>query len=66
LRRAEETPLSEKLAWSIRDAAAACGVSTRTIQSAAYSGALQSIKVGKRRLFKPADVAAWLDSQIAN
>jgi excisionase family DNA binding protein len=63
LRRAERVRLSEKLVWDVRDTADACCVSTRTIQAAAYSGALRSLKVGKRRLFKPADVMAWLELQ---
>ena len=62
LRRPPETPLSEKLTWSLPDAARATGLSTRTIQSAIYRGDLPAIHVGRRVLLSPDAVRAWLAS----
>lgn len=62
LRRPDPTPLSEKLTWSLPDAARATGLSTRTIQSAIYRGELQCIRVGRRVLLSPDAVRSWLAS----
>jgi excisionase family DNA binding protein len=62
LRRAEPTPLSEKLVWSLADTSNAVGVSVRTVQTAISSGQLVPIRVGRRVLLSPDAVRAWLAS----
>ncbi len=62
LRRPDPTPLSEKLTWSLPDAASATTLSTRTLQSAIYRGDLPAIHVGRRVLLSPDAVRSWLAS----
>jgi excisionase family DNA binding protein len=62
LRRAEETPLSAKIAWSLVDAAKATSLSTRFIQHAVKRGELKPIRAGRRILFAPDAVRTWLES----
>jgi hypothetical protein len=62
LRRAEETPLSEKIAWSLVDAAKATSLSTRFIQHAIKRRDLVPMRVGRRVLLSPDTVRDWLAS----
>lgn len=51
-----------RLALSLQEVAASTGLCRGTIYKAIAAGTLKSTKVGRRRLFKPADVEAWLTS----
>lgn len=62
LRRLAETPLSEKLTWSLADTARATGLSVRTIQHAISRKELTPIRVGRRVLLSPDAVRTWLTS----
>ena len=53
------------LAVSPADAARLAGLGRTTIYAAIGSGALASLKVGKRRLVMVDDLRAWLAAQVA-
>jgi excisionase family DNA binding protein len=55
----------EPLAYSIRQCAAAIGVSERQIYVLAERDGLPTIKIGGRRLVRVADLRAWLAAQPA-
>lgn len=57
--------MSEKKAYSLDEAAAACGVSVRTLRDAITSGDLLVKGAGPKRskpIVLAADLDAWLDS----
>lgn len=58
LRSLPETPLSEKLLWSLADAERATSLSKRTLQKLIAEGRLPAAKVGRRVLLDPAAVKA--------
>ena len=60
LRRPEPTPLSDKIVWSLADAANATTLSVRTLQNLIAAGKLPATKVGRRVLLDPAAVKAAL------
>lgn len=60
LRRAPETPLSEKAVWSLHDAARATTLSVRTLQKLIAAGRLPATKIGRRVLLDPSAVRAAL------
>ncbi|MDX1969767.1 MAG: helix-turn-helix domain-containing protein [Planctomycetaceae bacterium] len=62
LQRPVETPLADRLTWSLKDAARSTGLSIRTLQSAISRGDLAAIRVGRRVLLSPDAVRAWLAS----
>jgi excisionase family DNA binding protein len=62
LKRSDPLPLSQRLTWSIQDAARATGLSARYIWRAVAAGKLPVLRVGRRRLLRPDDVRAWLDA----
>jgi excisionase family DNA binding protein len=51
---------SGSLAMNMRQAAAACGISTKTLGRAIAVGELPASRVGTRRLILRADLEAWL------
>ncbi len=56
---------SEKLAYGIKEAASALGVSKTTIWRAMKEGKLSSVKVGNRTLIKTEALQAWLSTPVA-
>jgi len=62
---APQTVNVEPLAYSIRQCAAAIGVSERQIYVLAERDGLPTIKIGGRRLVRVADLRAWLAAQPA-
>jgi excisionase family DNA binding protein len=56
---------SEKLAYGIKEAASALGVSKTTIWRAIKEGKLSSVKVGNRTLIKTEALQAWLSTPVA-
>ncbi|HIP78026.1 MAG TPA: DNA-binding protein [Kiloniellaceae bacterium] len=57
------TKLEHKpLALSVREAAALAGVGRTILYEAVGSGALPSLKVGRRRLIRTESLEAWLES----
>ncbi len=63
---AKTIPLSEKLAWSLDEAALATGLCIRTIQMAIDRGELRASRIGRRVLLLPDRVRAWLISCESN
>lgn len=53
---------TDKLAYRIDDAAAASGLSRRTLYSEIRDGRLQAVKVAGRRLILKADLEVFLNS----
>ena len=53
-------PLDERLAWSANDVTKLIPVSSRMILKLAAEGKLASIRVGRRVLFEPSAVRAYL------
>ncbi len=53
LTRPLPVPLSDRLAWSVADAAKALGVSTRLITRLIAQGKLPAAKLGRRTLLDP-------------
>lgn len=49
-----------RVALSVPEAAFAAGVSRSFIYEAIAGGALASVKLGKRRVIRPADLEAWV------
>lgn len=60
LRRSVETPLSDKLLWSLSDAERATSLSKRTLQKLIAAGRLPAVKIGRRVLLDPVAVKAAL------
>lgn len=58
----ETTP---RAALSIAEAAKSAGLGRSTIYEAISDGKLRSLKVGGRRLVRPGDLNAWLESHAA-
>jgi excisionase family DNA binding protein len=56
---------SEKIAYGIKEAAIALGVSKTTIWRAMKEGKLSSVKVGNRTLIKTEALQAWLSTPVA-
>lgn len=56
---------SEKLAYGIKEAASALGVSKTTIWRAMKEGKLSAVKVGNRTLIKTDALQAWLSAPVA-
>jgi excisionase family DNA binding protein len=58
-------PLRDKLLWSLDDLAALLGISRRMLERMLASGRLcqPSLRIGRRILFKPEAIHAWLDQQ---
>jgi excisionase family DNA binding protein len=58
-------PLRDKLLWSLDDLAALLGISRRMLERMLASGRLvqPSLRIGRRILFKPEVIYAWLDQQ---
>ena len=50
----------QRLAVSIEDAGAMCGIGRTTLYAALNDGTLRSIKVGRRRLIPISALEAWL------
>ena len=61
VKRPDEFP---RIALGIDEAAAAVGVSRKTLRRAIDSGRLPSAKVGARRLIRPADLTRWIDDAL--
>jgi excisionase family DNA binding protein len=53
----------EKLAYSIRGASQACGISRSKIYEAIKLGELQSLKIGSRRLILAKDLLEWITNK---
>jgi excisionase family DNA binding protein len=51
-----------RAALSIIEAARSAGLGRSTVCNAIADGKLRTLKVGNRRLVRPADLGAWLDS----
>lgn len=60
LRRPVETPLADKLLWSLADAERATSLSKRTLQKLIAAGRLPAVKIGRRVLLDPDAVKASL------
>src|SRR5437899_10456866 len=58
----DHNAVSEQLAVSPADAARLAGVGRTTIYEAIGSGALRSLKIGKRRLILIVSLRAWLET----
>lgn len=56
LRRPVETPLDDKLLWSLADAERATSLSRRTLQNYIRAGRLPALKIGRRVLLDPIEV----------
>jgi excisionase family DNA binding protein len=56
---------SEKLAYGIKEAVSALGVSKATIWRAMKEGKLTAVKVGNRTLIKTEALQAWLSTTVA-
>jgi excisionase family DNA binding protein len=50
------------LAYTLTDAAAAVGLSERTLRDAIGEGSLTAHYSGRKPLIRPADLEAWLES----
>ena len=49
---------------SLNDAAARLAISPRHLARQIASGALPSLKIGRRRLIRVADLRQWLDAKV--
>lgn len=54
------TPV-ERLLWNIRQAAEALGLSVHTLYSWVSQRRIPFVKVGKRTMFDPMDIAQWIN-----
>ena len=53
--------------WTIDDVAEYLGLSRRTVEYMVYAQTgPKSARIGKRRMFRRADVEAWLDEKFAS
>lgn len=48
------------MALSVAEAAESLGVSVRSLSTLVTINALPSLRIGRRRLFRPAELEAWL------
>ena len=46
----------------IEEAARSLGFGRTTLLKLTYSGEIPSIKIGRRRMYRPSEIEAWLDS----
>ena len=46
----------------IEEAARSLGFGRTTLLKLTYSGEIPSIKIGSRRMYRPSEIEAWLDS----
>lgn len=53
-----------RLALGTREAAAAIGVSPRTLHSLKQAGEIRHFRVGDRVLYRVADLQRWVDEQV--
>jgi excisionase family DNA binding protein len=60
--RPDPIPLTDRLAWSVDEAARMVGVSDRLLEQYIARGDLACIRVGRRVLLSPDAVRAWLAS----
>ena len=51
------------LLLSARDAAAAMSISERLLWTKTNSAEIPCVRIGKRVLYSPADLAAWIEQQ---
>jgi excisionase family DNA binding protein len=58
----QENHTDDRLAVSVEDAAAMAGIGRTTLYSALGSGALRSLKIGKRRLIRVEALRAWMSA----
>lgn len=63
LRRPVDPPLNDRAAWSLQDTARALGLSIRTVQHLVRRGELPVARIGRRLLFSPERIRAWLESR---
>lgn len=56
------TPNVERVALRVPEAAFSAGVSIAFLYDAMNAGALKSVKLGKRRLIRTADLDAWVSA----
>jgi excisionase family DNA binding protein len=54
---------TDKLLLTAREAAAALSISERTLWTLTKCGAIAHVRAGRRVLYSPADLAAWIDRQ---
>jgi excisionase family DNA binding protein len=57
----KNTPM--ELLWSARKAAKSLGICERTLWSLTQQGEIPSIRFGRRVLFNPKDLQAWIESK---
>lgn len=55
--------LSDKLLIDAREAARLLSISPRSLWSLTKGGAIAHVRAGRRVLYSPADLAAWIDRQ---
>lgn len=55
----QSRPAAEPLLLNLDEAAERLRISARTLHSMAITGAIPSRRIGRRRLFRPADLAAF-------
>lgn len=60
--RMDASGLGERLAYGVEDAAAMIGVSRRTCYELMTAGRLRSVKLGRRRLIRHSDLAAFVEA----
>lgn len=63
LQRPIETPLADKAAWSLEDAAKATSLSTRMIQKLVKDGVMPHGRIGRRLIFDPPTIRQWIASR---
>lgn len=61
-RERRSIPLETTQNYSVRDGAAAAGVSAMTVWRAIYSGNLECYRAGRRRILSGAQIKAWLEA----
>lgn len=52
--------MTEKLAWNLREAAGACGVSVALLRKEIDAGRLSALRAGRRLLIADAELRRWL------
>lgn len=55
---------SEPLVLSMAEAIRVSGLGRSTVFDAVMSGQLRSVKIGRRRLIRPVDLRAWINSNL--
>jgi hypothetical protein len=63
-RLADAVPIRDRLIWDLRDIASLTGLSVRLLYQERAAGRMPhpDIRVGRRCLYRPATISAWLDS----